>query len=126
VKRNKNEESIGERFNGIVSGQLYCWLLFNLSADSTGKNPVKEGARRKNKVKWFSEPPNGGSHWNENELTIRIFKVPRFCNLIFSVEDLQGDGFVRLTLSCFYRAVQIYFPFNNNSKRFNLDWRIFR
>jgi hypothetical protein len=64
-------------------------------------------------------------HWAENKLTVRAYKVPsRFFNILLSVEDLQGDGFVRLTFILFYRALQVYVPFSNK-RGWTLRWYIF-
>jgi len=64
-------------------------------------------------------------HWAENKFTARTYKVPkRFFNIILAIEDLQGDGFARLTFIIFWRAIQIYFPFNNK-KGWSKRWYIF-
>jgi len=60
-----------------------------------------------------------------NKTCLRTYKVPsRFFNVLFCIEDLQGDGFVRFTVICFYRGLQLLIPFNN-SKRISFEFRLF-
>ena len=60
-----------------------------------------------------------------NKTHLRTYKVPsRFFNVLLLVEDLQGDGFVRFTVICFHKALQLVIPFNN-SKRIAFEFRLF-
>lgn len=59
---------------------------------------------------------------------IRFYPVPtRFFNILFAIEDMQGDGFISFTFILFWRAMQITIWFNNNQHKWRqFDWRIFR
>ena len=66
--------------------------------------------------------------WNEGKrwhLYFRTFKSPRLFNVLFSVEDLQGDGFIRFTIGFLYRSVQLFMPFPNDKYHFSFDFRLF-
>lgn len=56
--------------------------------------------------------------------TVRFFPSGRLFNVCFSIEDLQGDGFIRLTIGLFYRSIQLVIPFNNK-RHLELDFRLF-
>jgi hypothetical protein len=50
----------------------------------------------------------------------RTFKSPRLFNLNLSIENWQGDGFVRCTVGLLYRSIQLTIPFVNRS---GIEWR---
>lgn len=58
------------------------------------------------------------SNWAPSTTTIRFYRPTRRFNLCFSVEDLQGDGYVRFTLIVFKRAMQLVIPFVNRRRVF--------
>ena len=63
--------------------------------------------------------------WNPASATVRTFKSPRLFNVLFSYEDLQGDGFIRLTVGVLYRSVQLIVPFENKARR-HFEWSLFQ
>jgi hypothetical protein len=59
---------------------------------------------------------------------VRFFKSPRPLQVCFSIEDLQGDGFIRLTFGLLYRSIQFTTQFNGNPDgwiKYRCDWRLF-
>jgi hypothetical protein len=56
------------------------------------------------------------------EQGIRFYPVPtRFFNILFFVEDWQGDGFIRFTFILFWHAFQLTLWFNLAKHK----WRTF-
>jgi len=56
---------------------------------------------------------------------IRFFKSPRPLQICFSLEDLQGDGFIRFTFGLLYRSAQLTLRFNAEKYKSRCDWRLF-
>ena len=57
---------------------------------------------------------------------IRLYRTAgksRF-NILFNIEDWQGDGQVRTTLIVASHAVQFVFPFDNNKRRIDVRWSL--
>jgi hypothetical protein len=55
---------------------------------------------------------------------IRLYRIcgNRLFNLLFNIEDWQGDGYVRATLIVWHHAIQFVIPFNN---KYRIDVRWF-
>ncbi len=54
---------------------------------------------------------------------IRLYKTKRFFNLIFSIDYIQEDGYMRATVIIVRHAVQLVIPFNNK-RHFKYIWRL--
>lgn len=57
---------------------------------------------------------------------LRFFKSPRLFQMCFSIEDYQGDGFIKTTFGIFKRSIQITIPFNGNKLKYRCNWILFR
>ena len=57
---------------------------------------------------------------------LKTFKSPRPFNVCFSIEDWQGDGFIRLTVAVLYRSVQVIVPFSNDKHHYQFDFNLMR
>lgn len=62
----------------------------------------------------------------ENHPYIRLYRVAgkRWFNILFNIEDWQGDGYVRATLIVAHHAIQLVVPFNNDKRRIDIRWSL--
>jgi hypothetical protein len=58
-------------------------------------------------------------------ITISTFKVKRFCNFIFHIYDLQGDGEVELIFSLFYKSIKFKYSFFGSKCKWRYIFQLF-
>jgi hypothetical protein len=69
--------------------------------------------------------------WNERGWTdiesgwqFRTYKSPRNFQLCFIVDDMQGDGFVHVSIHLLKKALAFEFPFDKKSPQ--IRWRLIK
>lgn len=60
------------------------------------------------------------------DIYIRTFKTPKLFNMIFSILDMQGDGFILMTIGFLYHSIQLEIPFPGDKIKTRIDWRLFK
>jgi len=62
-------------------------------------------------------------HWFPARPAVRLFRTPHAPNnVLFYIEDMQGDGMFRLTVILAQRAVQVCVPFSNGKRHWEFSW----
>ncbi len=69
--------------------------------------------------------------WSERKWTdiysgwqFRTYNSLRDFQLCFVIDDMQGDGFVHLSVHFFKKALAFEFPFNANGKTLRIQWQL--